>query len=605
VVLLAAAACALGGAATAHATPGVPVAPATLLAEDFEHITQPAKPGLLSAYRGPAPLGMGYTGDPAWINGPACNGIVVSGADGDFPDCSGNDNGQIRALASELGAFNGTTPPTANHAIAAYTAADPGADKVQLATATPIKLRSAGRFVEFSMNVAAINCSFGRPVLKPYLVDGTTDLPAFSAPIDPCPGVDHATATYTAGGALLIGGSRVAIKIVNGMGSGIGNDLAIDDLELLDATPQLDVSFSSPVTVGAPSRLTLTVTNTSELAAKAGWSFVDTLPAGLHLASQPTVTTTCANPVVDAEPSGPAISAGGDLPAGRSSCTVQAYVVADAPGTYANGSADISAPVGVDQPAAPVAVTFQAAAPPPPSPLPPPPPPPPPPAVPPPPPPPPSPPPPGPSPAPEEGKSVAIAAQSGEVRVQLPGSARYVDLSQLATVPLGSRIDATHGHVQITAEVDAATHATQSASFFDGVFDVLQTKGPRPTVVARLVGGDFGACAAPTATGARAVASATATAAGPLAEPFGFAARAKQRSKHTVRRLWGHGKGHFGTDGARSSATVRGTWWLVADRCDGTLTFVKRGHVTVRDFRSGKTIELRAASHPGYLAKAP
>jgi hypothetical protein len=50
---------------------------------------------------------------------------------------------------------------------------------------------------------------------------------------------------------------------------------------------------------------------------------------------------------------------------------------------------------------------------------------------------------------------------------------------------------------------------------------------------------------------------------------------------------------------------VRGTWWLVEDRCDGTLTRVKTGRVDVRDFRLRKTIKLRAGKRSSYLAKAP
>ena len=41
--------------------------------------------------------------------------------------------------------------------------------------------------------------------------------------------------------------------------------------------------------------------------------------------------------------------------------------------------------------------------------------------------------------------------------------------------------------------------------------------------------------------------------------------------------------------GLRSSATVRGTYWLVEDRCDGTYTRVRQGTVDVRDFRLRKT----------------
>lgn len=61
------------------------------------------------------------------------------------------------------------------------------------------------------------------------------------------------------------------------------------------------------------------------------------------------------------------------------------------------------------------------------------------------------------------------------------------------------------------------------------------------------------------------------------------------------RRLWGSGKGSFRTKGERGSASVRGTEWLVADRCDDNTFFkVKTGVVSVRDFVEKRTLTLRA-----------
>ncbi|MGO9958959.1 MAG: hypothetical protein ACLP50_23840, partial [Solirubrobacteraceae bacterium] len=60
--------------------------------------------------------------------------------------------------------------------------------------------------------------------------------------------------------------------------------------------------------------------------------------------------------------------------------------------------------------------------------------------------------------------------------------------------------------------------------------------------------------------------------------------------------------GSFRTKGRYSSATVRGTVWETSDRCDGTLTVVKRGVVSVFDFHRRKTIVLHAGQ--SYLAKA-
>ena len=92
-------------------------------------------------------------------------------------------------------------------------------------------------------------------------------------------------------------------------------------------------------------------------------------------------------------------------------------------------------------------------------------------------------------------------------------------------------------------------------------------------------------------------------------KPCGAAARAsaaavsKKKGPHAVLgKLWGNGKGKFRTNGKYSSATVRGTIWLVQDRCDGTLTTVKRGTVAVRDFKRKKTVSVKAGH--SYLASA-
>src|SRR5262245_66596995 len=73
-------------------------------------------------------------------------------------------------------------------------------------------------------------------------------------------------------------------------------------------------------------------------------------------------------------------------------------------------------------------------------------------------------------------------------------------------------------------------------------------------------------------------------------------------SSRTLRKLKANAKGRFRTRGNRSAATVRGTIWLTADRCDGTLTKVTRGTVAVRDFRRKKTILVKAGK--SYLARA-
>ena len=73
----------------------------------------------------------------------------------------------------------------------------------------------------------------------------------------------------------------------------------------------------------------------------------------------------------------------------------------------------------------------------------------------------------------------------------------------------------------------------------------------------------------------------------------------------TVRRLWAKGAGQFRTRGRYASAAVRGTYWLTADRCDGTLTSVKQGKVEVFDFVKRVRVTVPAGkSYAGRLRAA-
>ena len=74
-------------------------------------------------------------------------------------------------------------------------------------------------------------------------------------------------------------------------------------------------------------------------------------------------------------------------------------------------------------------------------------------------------------------------------------------------------------------------------------------------------------------------------------------------SSRTLQLLHASAKGKFRTKGRYSAATVLGTKWTVADRCDGTLTHDITDSVAVNDFVHHKTIILHAGQ--SYLAKAP
>lgn len=176
-------------------------------------------------------------------------------------------------------------------------------------------------------------------------------------------------------------------------------------------------------------------------------------------------------------------------------------------------------------------------------------------------------------PAPTPGQNVNATPIAGDVLVKVAGTPQFVPLSVPSLVPVGSQLDASKGRVELTAA--RAGGITDTSQFYDGTFQVSQ---PTPTAIAelRLVLGDFSVCSLPS-----------------------FATTDK--NKRRVRRLWGSGKGKFRTRGRYSSATVRGTVWKTEDRCDGTLTQVQEGSVTVRDIGRKKDVVVRSGK--SYLAE--
>ena len=198
--------------------------------------------------------------------------------------------------------------------------------------------------------------------------------------------------------------------------------------------------------------------------------------------------------------------------------------------------------------------------------------------------------------APTLGKTVTASVVKGEVLIQLPaGSARasqkgadFVPLTDDRTIPVRSILDTTRGTVALESARDKAGK-TQSGQFAEGVFQVLQSrkKSAKGLTELRLKGSasEFKRC---DGGGRRAQAAA------------GLATARASLTRRQIRRLRARARGRYRTGGRYSAATVRGTVWTTTDRCDGTLTTVKRGKVAVRDFRLQKTIVLTAGKQ--YLA---
>ncbi|MBS1676355.1 MAG: DUF11 domain-containing protein [Actinobacteria bacterium] len=351
-------------APAALAAPGAPAAPSVVYTENFENgVAETPVP--LTSYVGAT--GETYTADPAWLSG--CNGTILEykSPDADQPTsgCNLTSYSGVRQLAYALGLQDGSAVPETNHAVTAYTEGNRAANLVEFKTVNEIPLAATGRFLTFRVDVAAVNCQFAAPLYTFYLTAGATETQVGSQ-INGCaspttvsvPAVGNVGATtarigtYTSNGSVLFNGSSLGILMRNATGNGSGNDAAFDNIEILDVSPTLDKSFNPPTQyVGRPSTLTFTITNTSELSAKEGWSFTDNLPAGLLVASPAGASTTCPGGQVTAAPGGTSVAVKGNLNTGEASCNVSVQVIAkeEKEGTFENGPRNV-AMVGLNPP---------------------------------------------------------------------------------------------------------------------------------------------------------------------------------------------------------------------------------------------------------------
>jgi uncharacterized repeat protein (TIGR01451 family) len=366
----------------ADAAPGVPADPTTIFFEDFENGSGVT---LLPNYASSS--GARYTADPYWLDTGHCNGYITSFGVTQPPGYCGGAPSEwqgVQAKTYALGLLNSPQSPTTNRAISTNTSGgDLGGipttpNMVEFATDGQLSLPAAnGRYITFSVDAAATYCVGAHPLLRFFLrTDGGQELPVSASAINPCtdPRAQQANVTvpgnptpyevsygsFPADGSMLLSGGSFGIVMRNGATSSMGNDGAIDNIRVLDVTPTLDKSFSpTEVDLGGTSTLTFTITNTSELAAKEGWSFTDSLPAGLVIADPANASTTCTNGQVTGAAGATAVSVRGDLLAGQASCIVRVDVTSGTAGTYTNGPGNVTT-TGLNPPQ-PSTVTFRAA----------------------------------------------------------------------------------------------------------------------------------------------------------------------------------------------------------------------------------------------------
>jgi hypothetical protein len=201
---------------------------------------------------------------------------------------------------------------------------------------------------------------------------------------------------------------------------------------------------------------------------------------------------------------------------------------------------------------------------------------------------------------PVTGEKVVVEVLSGEVFVKLPASSRrlaqaplsgFVPLKGIAALPVGTVVDARKGSLAMQSTVDGrrigAGGRRQSVTLAAGIFLIRQQKlspGARTKIPTDLV--------LQSAPGAEQSCVRTGSS-GPI----------KGRGRNTVRTLTaGTEKGLFRIVGAAGISTATDATWVTQDRCDGTRTDVGKGHVSVLDRTSRKTIKVAAGR--SYLVKA-
>ena len=318
-----------------------------------------------------------YTADPLYrMSANQCNGIVTSfnqnpnsAAMATACEVQSNFN-NLQQMAEVAGRYQGQATAAArnNHVMAMLTSsATYPAGAIAFRTATNIPQSSSSRFLTARTDVVATFCSSGfvHPLLRFSLInDAGIELPISTTAVDACVGGTPFTTTAIGGavsrtavaqtvtspGALLFSGASVGFVLHNDQTSSNGNDSSIDNAQIIDVTPQLDKAFSpASINLGQISRLTMTITNTTDLLRKQGWSFTDNLPAGLLVAGN--ASTTCPGTTVQAAAGGSTVTvSNGDLAQGAAFCEVSLDVRPTATGSFTNGPSNLSL-IGLNQPA--------------------------------------------------------------------------------------------------------------------------------------------------------------------------------------------------------------------------------------------------------------
>lgn len=181
-------------------------------------------------------------------------------------------------------------------------------------------------------------------------------------------------------------------------------------------------------------------------------------------------------------------------------------------------------------------------------------------------------------------QAASVPGYRGPVLVcQKPG-VNCRPLNGEALVGIGAYLDTSRGAAKL--ETPRADGTDAGTIVYAGLFRLKQARQQNAILVAELQGQLPTGCPATRRARIRATPRGT-----------------KRKSGLPRRRLWSDGSGRFRATGRYGSATVRGTKWLIEERCSGTFVDVRRGSVEVDDRTRHRTVIVSAPR--SYLIRPP
>ena len=201
---------------------------------------------------------------------------------------------------------------------------------------------------------------------------------------------------------------------------------------------------------------------------------------------------------------------------------------------------------------------------------------------------------------PQVGETAVVKLLSGDVFVKLPVTSKlgfdgmrapfqdsgFVPLKGVASVPVGSTVDARKGELQVQSAANGYAAANRKARKTEariraGMFAIKQARLKKKAKKSARISTDIG-----------------------LVTPAGAATAcaASKSSKGVVRSLSVVAKGVLRTLAGAATSTATNATFIATDRCDGSLTQVGKGKVSVAIKGRKKPVTVRAGQ--AYFVKA-